>query len=69
MVDLQELAAERAEKEPGQPVKMATLIDIQLELLEPYGELRPPVRPLTQRDIYLLQVRAHNARHCFGNMS
>ena len=38
------------------PSKASTLIDIHMELLAPFGEVRPPSQPLSEEDVFLLQV-------------
>lgn len=52
MVDIRELGEEKG----VWPSKAATLIDIHMELLAPYGEVRPRSAPLSEKDVFLLQV-------------
>ena len=66
-VDLMELAlAKKAEddekrrsdgREEPAPLKLTTLIDVQFELLRPYGELRGFLPPMSEREAWLLQAR------------
>lgn len=47
---------ELAKEKEVWPSKLATLIDIQMEMLAPGGELRPPSQPLSEEEVFMLQV-------------
>ena len=52
LVDIVELGMEKV----AWPNKGPTLIDIHMELLAPFGEVRPPAQPLGELEVFLLQV-------------
>jgi len=56
-IELLDLVALGQEKNAW-PGKAATVIDIHMELLAPFGEVRPPSQPLNEEEVFLLQVRA-----------